>query len=123
LIAPKGLDLAEIVRVARTAHGRRRRRAELVSGLERKRAHLRPVREDGLWKFGGVSWYSPGVDCGTNTGGVAPEPSSRARRGIRLAASAPIRIPRRTCWPPPICDREILELGVDHDRWLGKRTA
>src|SRR5437879_5166713 len=30
----------------------------------------------GARKLGGVSWYSPGPDCGTNAGGVAPEPSS-----------------------------------------------
>jgi len=29
----------------------------------------------GCLKFGGVSWYSPGPDCGTNTDGVLSEPS------------------------------------------------
>src|SRR5438128_11517348 len=77
----------------------------------------------GCLKLGGVSWYSPGPDCRTNTGGVLSDPSSASAARMALAASFPTRIPCQTCAPPPIWDRESWNFASITDCWFGKRDS
>jgi hypothetical protein len=77
----------------------------------------------GCWKFGGVSWYSPGPDWGTNTGGVLSDPSSARAARMALAASSPTRIPRRTRAPRPIWVNESWNFASMTDCWFGKSDS
>src|SRR2546426_5855588 len=88
------LDLVEVGRVARAGHGRGGGGGQNWSPVSSANGRtFGQFVKTGCLKFGGVSWYSPGPDCGTNMGGVLSDPSfARAARMV-VAASSPTGSP------------------------------